>query len=105
MMVTAGLATTAWTSVQVGELAAPGLAVIDRWHGGQSVAIRKIPSSDEQLLPVPSSRANGSRECALDDRLREAIQNLFAARLDCFVAHAPRNDAGHKRLHSGAREA
>ena len=31
-----------------------------------------------------SSRANGSRECALDDRLREAIR--IAAKLDCFVA-------------------
>ena len=35
-------------------------------------------------------RANGSRECAPDDRLREAIQNL--RELDCFVAKAPRND-------------
>jgi hypothetical protein len=33
----------------------------------------------------PSLRANGSRECAPDDRLREAIQRLHR-RLDCFVA-------------------
>src|SRR5206468_7900811 len=32
-----------------------------------------------------SLRANGSRECAPDDRLREAIQNR-ARTLDCFVA-------------------
>jgi hypothetical protein len=31
-------------------------------------------------------RANGSRECAPDDRLREAIQLLREMPLDCFVA-------------------
>jgi hypothetical protein len=40
----------------------------------------------------PSLRANGSRECALDDRLREAIQSCVSKILDCFVAYAPRND-------------
>src|SRR5882672_11186170 len=35
---------------------------------------------------VPSLRANGSRECAPDDRLREAIQRFLESRLDCFVA-------------------
>src|ERR1700736_5293470 len=30
--------------------------------------------------------ANGSRECAPDDRLREAIQKLHRGKLDCFVA-------------------
>jgi hypothetical protein len=44
-------------------------------------------------LAVPSLRANGSRECAPDDRLREAIQNPTAATImDCFVRCAPRND-------------
>jgi hypothetical protein len=38
----------------------------------------------------PSLRANGSRERAPDDRLREAIQRR--QELDCFVARAPRND-------------
>src|SRR5262249_4586516 len=34
-----------------------------------------------------SSRATGSRECAPDDRLREATQqSLHASILDCFVA-------------------
>jgi hypothetical protein len=33
----------------------------------------------------PSLRANGSRECAPDDRLREAIQRHKES-LDCFVA-------------------
>jgi hypothetical protein len=41
----------------------------------------------------PSSlRATGSRECAPDDRLREAIQLRRRKILDCFVALAPRND-------------
>src|ERR1700722_5622415 len=40
---------------------------------------------------IPSLRANGSGKCPPDDRLREAIQN-YKARLDCFVANAPRND-------------
>jgi hypothetical protein len=34
---------------------------------------------------TPSLRANGSRERAPDDRLREAIHN-HEKRLDCFVA-------------------
>jgi len=33
-----------------------------------------------------SLRANGSREGAPDDRLREAIQKLHQERMDCFVA-------------------
>jgi hypothetical protein len=33
----------------------------------------------------PSLRANGSRECAPDDRLREAIVRVRRF-LDCFVA-------------------
>src|SRR5258707_12894053 len=40
----------------------------------------------------PSLRANGSRECATDDRLREAI-HMLRGKMDCFVADAPRNDA------------
>jgi hypothetical protein len=45
------------------------------------------------LAAMPSLRVNGSRECAPDDRLREAIQNLFAEiTLDCLVAYASRND-------------
>ena len=40
-------------------------------------------------------RANGSRERAPDDRLREAIQmSLRGNGLDCFVRFAPRNDDG-----------
>jgi hypothetical protein len=42
---------------------------------------------------TPSLRANGSRERAPDDRLREAIQHcIIEKELDCFVACAPRND-------------
>jgi NAD(P)-dependent dehydrogenase (short-subunit alcohol dehydrogenase family) len=43
----------------------------------------------------PSLRANGSRECAPDDRLREAIHS--ARKLDCFVAFTSRNDGGKRR--------
>jgi hypothetical protein len=31
-------------------------------------------------------RANGSRECAPDDRLREATQSQTKVKMDCFVA-------------------
>jgi hypothetical protein len=38
---------------------------------------------------VPSLRANGSRVCAPDDRLREAIHSFFARlEMDCFAALA-----------------
>jgi hypothetical protein len=37
-------------------------------------------------------RANGSRECAPDDKLREAIHLSACRAMDCFVASAPRND-------------
>jgi hypothetical protein len=40
-------------------------------------------------LPAPSLRANGSRECAPDDRLREAIHPCRRKKLDCFVATLP----------------
>ena len=43
----------------------------------------------------PLLRANGSRECAPDNRLREAIhwrRECSKRRMDCFVARAPRND-------------
>jgi hypothetical protein len=39
------------------------------------------PRNDE-----PSLRANGSRECAPDDRLREAIHVTASGDMDCFVA-------------------
>src|SRR5579872_7350098 len=34
----------------------------------------------------PSLQANGSRECAPDDRLREAIHEGAGGQMDCFVA-------------------
>src|SRR5216683_1868515 len=34
---------------------------------------------------VTSLRATGSRECAPDDRLREATHTFFAASMDCFA--------------------
>src|SRR5258708_7537192 len=42
----------------------------------------------------PSLRANGSRERAPDDRLREAIHAFLRRGMDCFVARAPGNDGG-----------
>src|SRR5947207_15418861 len=39
---------------------------------------------------VSSLRATGSRECAPDDRLREAIHPPRKERKDCFRAKAPR---------------
>ena len=36
----------------------------------------------------PSLRANGSRECAPDDRLREAIHSSLRGAMDCFAALA-----------------
>src|SRR5882757_7219171 len=41
--------------------------------------------TSSSCLRSTSLRADGSRECAADDRLREAIQSR-KARLDCFVA-------------------
>jgi hypothetical protein len=37
---------------------------------------------------LPSLRTNGSRECAPDDRLREAIHLSTRCGMDCFVAPA-----------------
>jgi hypothetical protein len=34
----------------------------------------------------PSLRANGSRECAPDERLREAIHGSTCCGMDCYVA-------------------
>jgi len=50
-----------------------------------------------------SLRANGSRECAPDDELREAIQ--FTGRKKAGLLHrfAPRND-GLRSITSGSRE-
>ena len=44
------------------------------------------------VKPAPSLRANGSRECAPDDRLREAIQRL-TQNSGLLRSYAPRNDA------------
>jgi hypothetical protein len=41
----------------------------------------------------PSLRANGSRECAPDDRLREAIHGATRCGMDCSVAALPCENA------------
>ena len=53
-----------------------------------------LPSSLRDARSLTSLRANGSRECAPDDRLREAIHATADGGMDCFVAVAPRNDGG-----------
>jgi len=59
--------------------------------------------SDETRKPSSSLRANGSRECAPDDRLREAIHSQEEG-LDCFVAALLAMTAGTGHLHGGLRE-
>src|SRR6266576_3770130 len=46
---------------------------------------RPMPRLEPVMTATWPVRANGSRECAPDDRLREAIQTSFVT-LDCFVA-------------------
>jgi hypothetical protein len=43
----------------------------------------------------PSLRANGSRECAPDDRLREAIHRAEEQKAGLLRRFAPRNDDRH----------
>src|SRR5882757_2352151 len=66
------------------------------WQSTQSsgASCRGVVNSClESTCLKASLRANG-RECAPDDRLRDAIHLfLFVATMDCFVASAPRNDA------------
>jgi len=45
-----------------------------------------------ETMTTTSLRANGSRECAPDDRLREAIHAATRGKNGCFVAYAARND-------------
>ena len=49
-------------------------------------------------------RANGSRECAPDDRLCEAIHLTACGGMDCFVARAPRNDEVGLLIHMSNSE-
>ena len=55
------------------------------------VSSRSFAESSLKIVS-PSLRANGSRERAPDDRLREAIHGAASGGMDCFVALAPRND-------------
>src|ERR1700704_873897 len=47
---------------------------------------KRIVEVDRRSRRFPSLRATGSRECAPDDRLREAIHGGASGRMDCFVA-------------------
>src|SRR5882672_9819439 len=71
------------------------------WAEARAREHRKMCFQGLQETETPSLRANGSRQCAPDDRIREAIQLLCAdkgkGKLDCFVRCAPRND-GKKRV-------
>src|SRR5262249_15574049 len=65
----------------------------DRRHSDDARGALRIRPEGARAIAPPSLRANGSRERAPDDRLREAIQNCIREEgLDCFVATAPRND-------------
>ena len=54
------------------------------------------------VIILTSLRANGSRECAPDDRLREAIQNTDKDRIALPPA-APGNDGGDVLITSSRR--
>ena len=58
---------------------------------GATVGQERPSGKPGGLFLLSSLRANGSRECEPDDRLREAIQSSTET-MDCFVADAPRND-------------
>jgi hypothetical protein len=55
------------------------------WMDSGLAPLRFAPRNDGGGLS-PSLRANGSRECAPDDRLREAIHVTARGDMDCFVA-------------------
>ena len=54
-------------------------------------------------MPHPSLRANGSRERAPDDKIRDAIHRAARGRMDFFVAYAPRNDGGYAAILQNAK--
>src|SRR6185437_16801568 len=55
------------------------------WMDSGFAPLRFAPRNDGGGLS-PSLRANGSRECAPDDRLREATHVTARGDMDCFVA-------------------
>jgi hypothetical protein len=70
-------------------------------HGNSTVAKWYDPGHASTVLdhapaPAPSLRANGSRECAPDDRLREAIQE--PGKKDWIASsHPPSPEGGLRR--------
>ena len=58
----------------------------------------------KEPIVEPSLRANGSRECAPDDRLREAIHKA-TRKYGLLRRFAPRNDALITRLRASRRDA
>ena len=70
-----------------------GVRFNDKGRDAAAAAATGAANEDCDWVRVTTSlRANGSRECAPEDRLREAIQKLCGEVLDCFVAYAPCND-------------
>jgi hypothetical protein len=57
----------------------------DASHRRECAAPRR---GHEAVPDLPSLRANGSRECAPDDRLREAIHSAASGQVDCFRLRA-----------------
>jgi hypothetical protein len=55
-------------------------------ESGRTVAQISDSIFKKPTVARPSLRANGSRECAPDDRLSEAIHRAAQRKMDCFVA-------------------
>jgi hypothetical protein len=71
-----------------------GASVLPQRRGARRPRKSKRGAACAAPPDLSSLRANGSRECAPDDRLREAIHFATWGTMDCFVANAPRNDGG-----------
>jgi hypothetical protein len=90
--------------------------------GGFTALGARVAFAEREICPAPlqpSLRATGSRECAPDDRLSEAIHQAASQDLDCFVGNAPRvkssdlvrmvkpgdDDGWHQNQKAGSRPA
>src|SRR6202795_3561920 len=63
------------------------------------LAARGVVIESTPVVPSSSLRANGSRECAPDDKLREAIPLAATQEAGLLRRFAPRNDENsHRRL-------
>jgi hypothetical protein len=65
---------------------------VDRLAESPRVSLRFTRAMVAAKHQTPSLRANGSRERAPDDRLREAIHSFFVLQHGLLRRFAPRND-------------